>query len=588
MSENHPLENNIQPVPEATPNPNEEARPSVTEPAPAEAAPAETAATPPAEVPAVEEPAATPPAEVPAVAETGATPPAEVPAVAEPAATDSGSEFEKMMAAWDQQLPSVQKGEFVQGTIVKIKDNDVLVDIGTRCEGVFPAEEIRNAQGEYLYKEGDPITVQVVSSVTTDFTIHLSHKNARRQEMVRQFKKAYEDGTAVTGTISESIKGGLRVNIEGFEGFLPASQIDLRFVENTDTWVGRTEQFRIMKFHPRLGKLVVSRRALLQDEKDRLKSELWNQISVGQVVNGKVTRLTGYGVFVDLGGMEGLIHISNLSWDKVKKPSEIVKVGQEIDVQVIELDKEKDRIGLSLKELVADPWLTVGDRYMLGQRVQGKVEKLESFGAFVKLEPGITGLIPISEMSWARRINHPSEVIKAGDQLETMVLRVDPTERKISLSLKQVTPSPFTQFAADHQPGDILEGEITNVVGYGAFVKLTEQVEGLMHISEIAWSPVRNIDETLHVGDKVSVRILHINHDTEKIALSGRLGEPPIQEGGDAASGRAPRKGGRRAPRRDKEGDEQRYMTDVASFATKLGERFPKELLDRMKAQKGD
>ncbi len=267
MSENHPLENNIQPVPEATPNPNEEARPSVTEPAPAEAAPAETAATPPAEVPAVEEPAATPPAEVPAVAETGATPPAEVPAVAEPAATDSGSEFEKMMAAWDQQLPSVQKGEFVQGTIVKIKDNDVLVDIGTRCEGVFPAEEIRNAQGEYLYKEGDPITVRVVSSVTTDFTIHLSHKNARRQEMVRQFKKAYEDGTAVTGTISESIKGGLRVNIEGFEGFLPASQIDLRFVENTDTWVGRTEQFRIMKFHPRLGKLVVSRRALCRMKK---------------------------------------------------------------------------------------------------------------------------------------------------------------------------------------------------------------------------------------------------------------------------------------------------------------------------------
>lgn len=561
MSENHPLENNIQPVPEATPNPTEEARPHVSESAPVEAVPMETAATPPAEVPA---------------------------AAAEPPATDTGSEFEKMMAAWDQQVPNVQKGEFVQGTIVKIKDNDVLVDIGTRCEGSFPAEEIRNAQGEFLYKEGDTITVQVVSSVTTDFTIRLSHKNARRQEMVRQFKKAYEDGTAVTGIISESVKGGLRVNIEGFEGFLPASQIDLRFVENTDTWVGRTEQFRIMKFHPRLGKLVVSRRALLQEEKDRLKNDLWSQISVGQVVKGKVTRLTGYGVFVDLGGMEGLIHISNLSWDKVKKPSEIVKVGQEIDVQVIELDMEKERIGLSLKELVADPWLTVGDRYMLGQRVQGKVEKLESFGAFVKLEPGVTGLIPISEMSWARRINHPNEVIKAGDLVETMVLRVDPTERKISLSLKQVTPSPFTQFALDHQPGDVLEGEITNVVGYGAFVKLSEQVEGLMHISEISWSPVRNIDETLHVGDKVTVRILHINKDTEKVALSGRMGEPPANEAGEAGAGHAPRKGGRRPPRREKESDEQRYMTDVASFATKLGERFPKELLERMKAQKGD
>lgn len=542
------------------------------------------------------QPAETPEPEAPAPAsETGAAP-AEAPAEAAPA--EAANEFERMMEAYGQQMPDIQIRDFVDGRIIKITDSDVLVDIGTRCEGIFPVEEIKDAEGKPMFAEGDTIRVQILSSTANDFNIRLSYRNARQQDLMRQLRKAYQDGTPVTGTITESIKGGMKVNIDGIEAFLPASQIDLRYVEKTDDYVGRREQFRIMKFFPKQNKLVVSRRVLLQEERDKVKGEIWGQLEVGRTIRGKVTRITGYGVFVDIGGIEGLIHISNLSWDKVKKPSEIVKVGQEIDTQVIELDPEKERIGLGLKQLVSDPWLTVENRYLVGQKVSGVVEKLESFGAFVKMEPGVTALIPISEMSWTKRVNHPSELLKAGDGVETIILRVDPAERKISLSLKQIGPSPFNRFTEEHQVGDVLEGEVTNVMGYGAFVRLTDQVEGLLHISELSWAPVRNIEEAVQKGSKVQVKILNINPETEKISLSARLGEPPAREDGGVdpraqfdrpprSDARPRREGGRRPPRREGDPEEQRYiLRDAPTSATKLGELFPQELLDKMKSRK--
>lgn len=544
----------------------------------------------PAESPAPE-------ATVPA-SETGEAPAEAIPTEAAPA--EAANEFERMMEAYGQQMPDIQIRDFVDGRIIKITDNDVLVDIGTRCEGIFSVEEIKDAEGKLMFAEGDTIRVQILSSTSNDFNIRLSYRNARQQDLMRQLRKAYQEGTPVAGTITESIKGGMKVNIDGIEAFLPASQIDLRYVEKTDDYVGRREQFRIMKFFPKQNKLVVSRRVLLQEERDKVKGEVWGQLEVGRTVRGKVTRITGYGVFVDIGGIEGLIHISNLSWDKVKKPSEIVKVGQEIDTQVIELDPEKERIGLGLKQLVSDPWLTVENRYMVGQKVSGVVEKLESFGAFVKMEPGVTALIPISEMSWTKRVNHPSELLKVNDSVETIILRVDPAERKISLSLKQVGPSPFARFTEEHHVGDILEGEVTNVMGYGAFVRLDDQVEGLLHISELSWAPVRNIDEAVQKGSKVMVKILNINPDTEKISLSARLGEPPAREDGSVdpraqfdrpprSDARPRREGGRRPSRRDGDPEEQRYiLRDAPTSATKLGELFPQELLDKMKSRKNE
>jgi len=553
-------------------------------------------AAPPA---AMETPAIAPAAEaVSAPAETPAVEEAPVP-VELPVEEDTRSDFEKMMEAYEQKISNLHPGSYVQGKIVKIQDNEVFVDLScTRCEGTFPAEEIKDAKGNLLFAEGDAIDVQVLSDPNSDTTIKLSYKNARRQDLIRKFKRAFEDGTPVTGLITESIKGGMKVQIEGFEAFLPASQIDLRYVENTDLYIGRTERFRIEKFNAKQAKLVVSRRKILEVEKEQARKDIWEKLVVGQVVVGKVTRLTGYGVFVDLGGVEGLIHISNLSWDKVKKPSEIVKAGDEISVQVIELDPEKERIGLGLKQMVEDPWLSIDRRYVVGQRVRGKVEKLESFGAFAKLEPGVTGLIPISEMSWTRRINHPSEIMKIGDEVETIVLRVDPAERKISLSLKQINLSPFAQFAETYKPGDVLEGEVTNVVGYGAFVKLENNIEGLMHISEISWTSVRNIDDHVRKGDKISVRIISINPETEKISLSAKMGEPPQrdaprppEEAGDrgARTGDRFRKGGRKPGSRDRDGEDNRYiLSDAPAAAAKLGEMFPKELLDKMKPKRSN
>jgi len=549
--------------------------------------------------PAIETPAIAPAAEaVSAPAETPAVEEAPVP-VELPVEEDTRSDFEKMMEAYEQKISNLHPGSYVQGKIVKIQDNEVFVDLScTRCEGTFPAEEIKDAKGNLLFAEGDAIDVQVLSDPNSDTTIKLSYKNARRQDLIRKFKRAFEDGTPVTGLITESIKGGMKVQIEGFEAFLPASQIDLRYVENTDLYIGRTERFRIEKFNAKQAKLVVSRRKILEVEKEQARKDIWEKLVVGQVVVGKVTRLTGYGVFVDLGGVEGLIHISNLSWDKVKKPSEIVKAGDEISVQVIELDPEKERIGLGLKQMVEDPWLSIDRRYVVGQRVRGKVEKLESFGAFAKLEPGVTGLIPISEMSWTRRINHPSEIMKIGDEVETIVLRVDPAERKISLSLKQINLSPFAQFAETYKPGDVLEGEVTNVVGYGAFVKLENNIEGLMHISEISWTSVRNIDDHVRKGDKISVRIISINPETEKISLSAKMGEPPQrdeprppEEAGDrgARTGDRFRKGGRKPGSRDRDGEDNRYiLSDAPAAAAKLGEMFPKELLDKMKPKRSN
>ncbi len=507
---------------------------------------------------------------------------------------DSSSDFEKMMEAYEQKIGDVRKGSIVEGKIVKIQDDNVLVDIGTRCEGIFPTEEIRDENGDLKFAEGDTIQVQVQSSTASDFAIKLSHKNAKQYEQIRELKKHYQDGTPVEGVITHSVKGGMKVDISGVEAFLPASQIETRYVENTDDYAGLKSSFRIMKFNPRQNKLVVSRRVLLEEEREKLKAELWENLEVGQVVKGMVTRLTGYGVFVDLGGMEGLVHISNLSWDKVKKPSELVKVGEEIETQVIELDRERERIGLGLKQMVEDPWLTVDERYFVGQKVEGIVEKLESFGAFVKLEPGVTALIPISEMSWTRRVNHPSELMARGDSVEAVVLRVDPDERKISLSLKQITPSPFSAFVENHRVGEEMEGEITNVVGYGAFVRLDEGVEGLLHISELSWSPVQNIDDAVKAGDKIQVRIININPNEERISLSAKVGEPPAGafenagEGSRPARGPregGPRRGGRKGPRKDREED-QYILNEAPSSSTKLGELFPQQLLEKMKSKK--
>lgn len=622
MSDNQPIETNqtepaVPVTPETTcecgaPQPEAETAPAqacVPEPAapeapaaaepsepvvPVAAEPTEPAAPEAVETPAPEPPAAAGPSEPEPPAAAEASEPEPAPAVI------AEDDFGAMLKEYEQNRENrdIHRGSIVEGTIVKIKENDVQVDIGTRCEGHFPVEEIRDPEGNLLFAEGDRILVQVLSSTETDFSPLLSYKNARQKDVLRNLRKAHAEQTPVEGVITEVVKGGLKVDLQGIEAFLPASQIELGYVDNTARYIGRKERFLILKINPKGGRMVISRRSLLEIEREKAKKTIWETLTLDQVVTGKVTRITGYGVFVDIGGIEALAHISNLSWDKVKKPSEIVKVGQEIQAKVVELDREKERIGLGLKQMVDDPWLTVDQRYFVGQRVNGTVEKLETFGAFVKLEPGVTALIPISEMSWVKRIDHPSELLKVGDSVETLILRLDTQERKISLSLKQNQPSPFISFAQKYQPTDILEGEVTNVVGYGAFVKLDDGVEGLMHISEISWLPVRNIDEFAKKGDRITVKILSINMADEKISLTGKIGDAPenstaetLGEIRDLKPPRDDRRGGRRPMRRDREegSEEDRYILDTApSASTKLGDLFPQHLLDKMKSKRSE
>ncbi|MGH0032312.1 MAG: 30S ribosomal protein S1 [Myxococcota bacterium] len=431
-----------------------------------------------------------------------------------------------------EQTPSrVREGQVIQGRVLSIEGDYVQVDVGFKSEGMVDSWEFMDEDGTMLVKPGDQVDVLVEESEDQQGRIVLSKEKADRLKIWDQISAAYEEDRAVEGVIVSRVKGGLSVDI-GVKAFLPGSQVDLRPVRNLDGMVGSRHDFKIIKFNKRRGNIVLSRRALLETERKKLRAETLETLEEGQIVDGVIKNITDYGAFIDLGGIDGLLHVTDMSWGRVNHPSELFHVGDEIKVKVLKFDSESERVSLGLKQIQPDPWIDASMRYPIGKRIEGRVVSLAEYGAFVELEPGIEGLIHVSEMSWTKRIKHPSKVVAIGDSVEAVVLDVDERERKISLGMKQIEPNPWSVIEDKYPVGTRVSGQIRNITNFGIFVGLEEGVDGLVHVSDISWTEqIKHPGEKFNKGDTVEAVVLKIDRENEKFSLGiKQLEENPWDE----------------------------------------------------------
>jgi small subunit ribosomal protein S1 len=413
-----------------------------------------------------------------------------------------------------------KEGEIVIGTVVAIHRDNVVIDIGGKSEGVIPLSEFADG-GEANIKPGDQTEVFVESRENDDGLVTLSKRKADKAKVWQELVQAYKNDELVEGTIKQRVKGGLAVVIRGgVEAFLPGSQVDLRPIRNLDKLIGQTYQFKFIKFNERRGNIVVSRRALLERERDQIKSQTLLTLEEGKIVKGVIKNITEYGAFVDLGGIDGLLHITDMSWGRVNHPSEVFQVGDEVTVKVLKYNAETERVSLGLKQTQEDPWSHVQEAFPVGKKVKGKVMSITDYGAFVELEPGVEGLIHVSEMSWTKKVKHPSKMLTDAQEVECQVLEVDAKSKRISLGMKQLEPDPWTVFTEKYNPGDKIGGKIRSITDYGVFVGIEEGVDGMVHKSDLSWTAkVNNPADLFHKNDDVEAIILSINHDEKKVSL---------------------------------------------------------------------
>src|SRR5689334_3766198 len=413
------------------------------------------------------------------------------------------------------------EGEIVSGVVVQVNRDSVVVDIGGKSEGVISKSEFIDAQGEVRVKAGDRVDVFVESRETDDGLISLSKEKADKMKVWDEISSACERDEIIEGTITQRVKGGLSVTIRGgVKAFLPGSQVDLRPVRNLDKLIGQTYEFKVIKFNKKRGNIVLSRRVLLERERDTMKARTLETLQEGMVLDGVIKNLTEYGAFVDLGGIDGLLHITDMSWGRVNHPSEVFKVGDKVTVKVLKYNAETERVSLGMKQTQEDPWNHAEEAYPLGKRVKGKVMSITDYGAFVELEPGIEGLIHVSEMSWTKKIKHPSKMLEGGQEVECQVLEVDSRAKRISLGLKQLEPDPWTLFTDKYKPGDKIAGKVRSITDYGVFVGIEEGVDGMVHKTDLSWTiKVNNPADLYAKGDDVTAIILSINHDEKKVSL---------------------------------------------------------------------
>jgi small subunit ribosomal protein S1 len=422
-------------------------------------------------------------------------------------------------ALFEESLRSVKPGGIVKGRVVGITSTHVLIDVGYKSEGQIPLSEFLDRQGNLQVKVGDEVDVFFDSSEGENGGIVLSRQRAENIKIWEEIEKAFNEGTGIEGHILGKVKGGFKVDV-GVPGFLPGSHVDIRPTRNLDKFIGTRDRFVILKFNRARGNVVVSRRALLEKERDILKHEVLKVIEEGVILEGTVKNITGYGAFVDLGGIDGILHISDMSWGRINHPSEIVQVGDKVKVVVLKFDAEKERISLGMKQLTPDPWHTVAGKYSVGARVQGHVISLMDYGAFVELESGIEGLIHISEMSWTRKISHPSKILQVGQSVEVVVLNVDPGHRRISLGLKQVIANPWELAKQKYAVGSVIKGPVRNITDFGIFVGIEEGIDGLVHISDLHWTKkIKHPSELYKKGDIVEAKVLGVNVENERFSL---------------------------------------------------------------------
>ncbi len=435
----------------------------------------------------------------------------------ETTSTDGGGEsFADLFGGDDRK---VKEGEVVKGTVLLIDNDYIQVDIGFKSEGMVQSWEFMDEDGTLLVKAGDEVDVLVEDMEDEDGRIILSKEKADRLKVWDVIAEAFEAEEPVEGTIISRVKGGLSVDI-GVKAFLPGSQVDLRPVRNLERLLGQKLDFKIIKFNKRRGNIVLSRRALLEREREDMRVTTLETLSQDQVVDGVIKNITDYGAFIDLGGIDGLLHVTDMSWGRVNHPSELFQVGDEIKVKVLKFDSDSERVSLGLKQIQPDPWVDASMRYPIGKRIEGKVVSLTDYGAFMELEPGIEGLVHVSEMSWTKRIKHPAKVVALGDACEAVVLDVDEVNRKISLGMKQTEPNPWSVIEQKYPLGTHVSGEIRNVTNFGIFVGLDEGIDGLVHVSDISWTEqIKHPSEKYNKGDVVEGVVLNIDRENEKFSL---------------------------------------------------------------------
>ncbi len=426
------------------------------------------------------------------------------------------------------QKNSFKEGQLVKGTIVSISLDEIMIDIGYKSEGVVSAKEFNRVDGKVPYNVGDEIEIVVVSKEDDSGQIKLSKERADRLKIWDDISKAYDDKGVVSGKITNKVKGGFSVDI-GTNAFLPSSQVDIRPVKNYDQYVGQVCDFAILEYNKLKGNIVLSRKALLADHARKLKEQLLSELHEGMVLEGIVKNITDFGVFVDIGNVDGLLHITDISWGRVSHPSDVFHVGDKIQVVILKYDKEKQRISLGHKQITEDPWKNAHDKYPLGAKVEGRVVTIMDYGAFVKIEDGIEGLIHVSEMSWTKKIKHPSSLLKVGDTVHAVILALDPNNRRLSLGLKQVERNPWELIVDKYPVGTIIERPVKNITDFGLFIEFEDGIDGLIHISDITWGKKPKSLKTLYKqGDMIKAKVMEINLKDNKCSLSIKeLAEDP-------------------------------------------------------------
>ncbi|MCD6353276.1 MAG: 30S ribosomal protein S1 [Proteobacteria bacterium] len=441
--------------------------------------------------------------------------------------------YEMMTQLYEETLKDIQEGEVVKGTVIKITPDYVLVDVGYKSEGQISTNEFKNEEREILVKEGDQIDVLLEKREDDEGLIVLSKTKADQAKVWDLIGKASENNELVEGKILSRIKGGLSVDI-GVKAFLPGSQIDLHPIQDMDKLLGQTFKFKVLKFNKKRGNIVISRRAILEKERESQRAETFEKLEEGSIVEGVIKNITDYGVFIDLGGVDGLLHITDMSWGRVNHPSELFSLGATISVKVINMDKEKGRVSLGLKQMIPDPWINAEKTYPVGKRVTGKVVSITSYGIFMELEKGIEGLIHISEISWTRKIRHPSQIVCLNDEVEGVVLSADSSKRRTSLGIKQLEPNPWTLVKEKYPVGTIIEGTIKNITDFGLFVGIDEGIDGLIHISDFSWTKkIKHPAELYKKGEKVQAIVLNIDERNERFSIGIKQLEKDPWEGID-------------------------------------------------------
>lgn len=442
----------------------------------------------------------------------------------------SEGDYAQLLDDYSHYAPPLE-GEVLQGCVLSVTDKEVIVDFGYKSEGLVPIEQVTRPDGTVTVKPGDYIDVMVDrSGDRPEGYVLLSHEKAVRIRVWDELDRAAREQLTISGRVIAKTKGGLTVDV-GVPAFMPSSQVAARPVHNLDQFVGTDIPVKVVKLNRRRGNVVVSRRLAVEEQETSRKAHALETLYEGAVVQGTVKNLTDYGAFVDLGGIDGLLHVSDMSYGRIQHPSEIVHVGDEITVKVLKFDRERERISLGMKQLAPNPWETVVERYLVGARVIGRVVSVTDYGAFVELEPGVEGLIHISEMTWSRRMKHPSKVVRVGDQVEAVVLDVKPKDRRVSLGMKQLEPDPWTTVADRYSIGSVVEGRVRKLTDFGAFIEIEEGIDGLVHISDLSWTKrVLHPSEILKKGQLVQAVVLHIDPENRRLSLGIKQLQPDAWE----------------------------------------------------------